>query len=188
MKLREKKILHSILFFTNQTEDKKIDRLKLMKLMWLADRIHLNKYGRLILKETYNALPHGSVPSSALDLSRESLDGYYRIKKGSYVIRAEADFDSKYFSASDLEIMNYVWEKFGSNESLDLREFSHLFAEWKRFEKYINNESMPNSYREVINDFFDTPEGIEFPYTHEESVASMQKYNSHYAIQSFLND
>lgn len=38
-----------------------------MKLLWLSDRVHLNKYGRLILKDNYKALPHGPVPSATMD-------------------------------------------------------------------------------------------------------------------------
>ena len=45
-----------------------INRLKAIKLSWLADRLHLRKYGRPISYDKYSALPHGLVASYTKDL------------------------------------------------------------------------------------------------------------------------
>ena len=51
--MEPEKILNIILYFANKHKDN-IEISKLLKLIWLSDRIHLNKYTRLILrKERY---------------------------------------------------------------------------------------------------------------------------------------
>ena len=57
MNIQEEKIKNVILFFAHKSEGKSIEKLKLIKLIWLSDRLHLNKYGRLILNDKYKAEP-----------------------------------------------------------------------------------------------------------------------------------
>ncbi len=35
-----------------------VDKMKIIKLIWLADRLHLRKYGRTIVGDTYYAMKH----------------------------------------------------------------------------------------------------------------------------------
>ena len=46
----------------------KLDKLKAVKLLYLADKYHLLKYGRPIINDTYVHLDNGPVPSKALDI------------------------------------------------------------------------------------------------------------------------
>lgn len=187
MDIKTLKILNSIIFFTSKEKDKTISRLKLMKLLWLSDRIHLNKYGRLILKDCYNALPHGPVPSLALNYSKNDLPDFYLVHGNK--IQALKDFDSKYFSESDLEVMNFVWSTFGNKGASGLRNYSHDFPEWLRFKKELEDSSMPNSYEIVLDDFFENPNKKEF-YDILKGVDisnTRSHFHSHNAIHSILN-
>src|SRR4030042_4954455 len=44
------------------------DKLKLVKLLFFADKYHLLKYARQISGDNYHALPAGPIPSGALDI------------------------------------------------------------------------------------------------------------------------
>ena len=90
------KLINAILFFANKSKSKDIKRMKLMKLLWLADRIHLNKYGRLILDDSYYAMEHGSIPTNTMDLSKEKQVGKFEVKDCR--IKAIANFNPKHFS------------------------------------------------------------------------------------------
>ncbi|MBS4059651.1 MAG: SocA family protein [Bacteroidetes bacterium] len=182
------KIINSILFFAFRGDDNTLDRLKLMKLLWLSDRIHLNKYGRLITRDKYSALPHGPVPSNTIDISRVSIVDFFTVN--GFKIKALKDFDKEYFSNSDIKVFEYVWNKFGSMDSIKLRDLSHEFPEWKRYEKELLNESMPNSYEMVITDFFeDVSAGIFNDFiTAEEVQNSISRYNYNSSLQSILKD
>jgi uncharacterized phage-associated protein len=186
MNIQEKKIENIILYFANQSKNNTIDRLKLMKLIWLSDRLHLNKYGRLILKDRYKALPNGPIASLALRMSNFTLPEAYNVK--GYKIKSLKDFDSDFFSKSDLKIMNYVWGKFGALKSFKLRDYSHLFPEWLRFEEELESNFTPNSYDIVIQDFFKNPNIEEFSdiLSVEDSKLSEKDFNIHNSIQSLL--
>ena len=189
MNIATNKIINSILFFANKSENKSINRLKLMKLLWLSDRLHLNKFGRLILKDSYKALPHGPVPSATMDFSKNSIPS--NISVDLYNIKAERECDERYFSKSDLEVMNSIWGKFGNFDRFDLSEISHQFPEWKRFEKDLADRYSPNSYSMVMEDFFIIPENLIEEYgsiLHSEgSAESLSYFRSYNEIQSNLD-
>lgn len=189
MNIQQKKIENIILYFANKANNKTIDRLKLMKLIWLSDRLHLNKYGRLIIKDRYKALPNGPIASKAMDMSKYSLPDSYDVEE--YNIKAKVNYQEDYFSKSDLKILNYVWDKFGEMDTFELRDYSHLFPEWKRYENELQTDNFPNSYDIVIQDFFMKPnnDSIDFSdiYNEEESKLSEQDFNIHRSIQSLLN-
>ncbi|MFV8326042.1 Panacea domain-containing protein [Flavobacterium sp. ZS1P14] len=159
-----------------------------MKLLWLADRVHLNKHGRLILKDNYNALPNGPVPSTTMDYSKNTISDSYSVK--GYNITSTKEFDAQYFSDSDLEVMNFIWEKFGQYNQYQLRDLSHKFPEWLRYEKELNDNSLPNSYNIVMDDFFINPniERFDDVFSIEKSEISKSHYRSYNAIQSNLNE
>jgi uncharacterized phage-associated protein len=183
MDLSKFKIENTILFFANKSDKKVINRLKLMKLIWLSDRLHLNKFGRTITKDSYSALPHGPVASNALTMSNNTTDTFKVVK---YVIQAKKEFNPDFFSKSDIEIMNYVWDKFGHYEDFELRDFSHKFKEWKRFESDLNNVALPNSYPMNFFDFFEEIEDADFSDLYDEEMKEYSKslFNIHSTIQN----
>ena len=158
-----------------------------MKLLWLSDRLHLNKFGRLILKDNYNALPHGPVPTRAMDFSKSSVEDFYSVSK--FNIKANKETDNSYFSKSDVEILEQVWNQFGSMNQFDLRDFSHNFPEWLRYKSELENPVLPKSYSIIIDDFFNNPEGVSLGVniSSEEINHSKEYYHSFNSIQSHLN-
>ena len=187
MDIKTNKIVNSIMFFANKSKNNSINRLKLMKLLWLSDRLHLNKYGRLILKDNYCALPHGPVPSLALNYSKSSLPEKYTVR-GFYIV-SSSDFVEDYFSKSDIEIMEFVWKKFGALNEFNLRDLSHEFPEWLRFKEDLENTFTPNSYDMVMDDFFVLPENNNLKQIFEiDNIENSKSYfHSYNAIQSNLN-
>lgn len=185
MSIIENKIVNAIIFFASKSPEHKIPRLKLMKLLWLADRIHLNKYGRLILKDSYNALPHGPVPTKTMNCSKMSVEGAYDVDN--YIISTNNSFNSDYFSKSDIEVMDIVWQIYGNFSPYKLRDISHKFPEWLRYKKELEDKNLPNSYNIVIDDFFNAPQAaVDYPYNPEESDKSKVVYHTHSSIQSSL--
>ncbi len=152
MSLQELKNKNVVLYLLNKAPEKTVDRLKLVKLIWLADRWHLNQYGRKITKADYYAMPFGPVASQILDLLNKNEDSIKRFGNNQVAL---AQADEKYLSATDREILTKVWDGLNSSNQLDLVDFSHQFPEWKRYESYLKNQFMPNSYEMVEEDFFE---------------------------------
>ena len=152
MDLTQLKNKNIILYLINKSPENSLDRLKLVKLLWLADRFHLNKYGRKITKSDYCAMPRGPVASKILDLLNISEDSIKRFGNNQIAIEKA---DERFLSTTDKEILDIVWTNLKDSHQLDLVDFSHKFPEWKRFEEYIKDPSMPDSYPIVEEDFFE---------------------------------
>ncbi|MBQ9180774.1 SocA family protein [Candidatus Saccharibacteria bacterium] len=69
------KVSQALGFLLSLDDNHKMDRVKLIKLLWAADRLHLRKYGRTISESDYYAMAHGPVCSLALDIAQMDKDG-----------------------------------------------------------------------------------------------------------------
>jgi uncharacterized phage-associated protein len=156
----QKKSLQAIVYLANKNDEKKITRLELMKLLWLADKYHLLKYGRTITNNTYYAMKDGPVPSESMNLSRKVLSSEINkcIEVVDYEISAKTEPELKYFSESDLEVLDFIWNKFGDKDVWELRDLTHEYPEWKRFEEDLKDPTSPKSYVMEMVDFFNIPE------------------------------
>ena len=157
-----KKAVQTLTFFA-QKEGSVINRMKVFKLIWLSDRLHLRKYGRPILNDVYFALPKGPIPSNTKDLADNSeyladtekeLREQFIENLGRFNIKAKLETQKSVFSQSDLEVMNLVYANFGNLNEFELSELSHQYPEWQKFE---NSLTIGNSSRFEMSyeDFFD---------------------------------
>jgi len=126
-----------------------IDRLKLIKLIFLADRLHLASYGRPIVGGRYVAMEHGPVPSDFYDdIKSGSLPG--TATSGPYKVTATIELDEDELSESDLDVLKSVNRCYGNMDSFRLRDLTHEFVAWSK--NYRGNNS---SYQLPYEDFFE---------------------------------
>jgi uncharacterized phage-associated protein len=160
-----KKATQAINFFARK-EGLKIDKLKLIKLVYLADRFHLRRYGRPITNDAYIAMPLGPVGSSVKDIAEFSdfLDETERKYASSYLAQggientvvSVADVDNNVFSKSELEALNFVYKEFGNKSTSFLVDVVHKYPDWEKFKKSLETKETtrePMSY----SDFFKNP-------------------------------
>lgn len=143
----------------------RINKMKAIKLIWLADRYHLRKYGRPITKDEYFAMDYGPVNSGVKELaemssflSQDEIDyaSKYIAPLGRYNVESVEPVEGDVFSESDMEALTFVWEKFGQFDEFELRDISHKYPEWKRFEEALKDQSRVPMYYE---DFLEDPPG-----------------------------
>ncbi len=67
------KALEALVYVAQRTPGH--DMYKALKALYVADKLHLSRYGRLIYGERYSALPYGPVPQFAYDAARSVNDG-----------------------------------------------------------------------------------------------------------------
>jgi uncharacterized phage-associated protein len=188
MNISQRKAANAIVFFLLKSPKNKMGRLKLMKLLWLADRIHLNNYGRMILRDNYYALPFGPAPTQTLNMSNGPLDGFFTLV-GKYTLAATGEFNPSYFSKSDIEVLNLVWDKYGGLDDIRLKDVSHNFKEWLRYQKDLEDKEKPNSYPMIMDDFFTPPVGaVDYDFDNDRCGISREHFMSHSAIVSALTD
>lgn len=133
-----KKATQSLDYFAEKSGGT-INRLKALKLIYFADRYHLRKYGRLITNDTYFAMDNGPVASGAKDLAEESdFTGREAQNYASNYLEASAKYDyvSKKptdraeLSSSDVEALDYAWDKFGGLDEWAIVTLTHKYPDW----------------------------------------------------------
>ncbi len=164
-KLDHRKITQIINFFASKSSGK-INKLKALKLIFLADRYHLRKYGRLVSDDYYVAMKLGPVPSTAMDIAEldKFLDNAYKTYAQKYIkaldnsmrIESIKPVDTDYFSESDIEALNFAWDKFGHLQKWSLSDFTHFYPEWKKHEEALRSGSKVEYMK--LEDFFLDPD------------------------------
>lgn len=104
------------------------------KLLYLADKFHLEKYGRLILEDNYIAMKYGPVPSemyAMLKLLREPFSNKNKRpisveNKDAIKILREPDLDL--MSESEQECLDESIDKYGKYSFQQLTNLSHDLA------------------------------------------------------------
>lgn len=126
-----------------------MEYLKLLKLLYLADREMLLKHGLVITCDNYCAMKHGPVPSYTYDIIKGDDSESCRIwnihikhcKKASvYLVK---DPGIGWLSEADTDYLDDVYNKYGSWDIWDVRDFTHTLPEWinRSDEKYTSSVS-----------------------------------------------
>ena len=171
LKFDHKKATQALNFLALKSHGR-INKLKAIKLVYLADRYHLRKYGRPITNDEYFAMSYGAVNSGVKDICemssflgpRESnyASQYLRVAD-QYHMESIKDYENNVFSESDIEALSFAWDKFGHYNEFQLAEITHKYPEWKRHEETLKDKSR---VRMNYEHFLDDPiENIEKCYT-----------------------
>ena len=125
----------------------KANKLKLVKLLYLADKCHLVRYGRTITGDDYWAMDYGPVGSTAKDilgfdeafLSREFEYASRMLRKvNQHEFEALATCDEGALDAlseTDIEALQMILKNFGRMTSNELISYTHRYPEWAQYEK-----------------------------------------------------
>jgi uncharacterized phage-associated protein len=106
-------------------------KMTICKQLYFADKEHLVRYGRPILGDEYYKLKHGPVPTQGLDMLRGKAAAAKTALLKKYVtvlgdsIQPKQMADKKVLSRSDLEVLDWVIEKYGRMTAAELRHASH---------------------------------------------------------------
>ncbi|MBI4569884.1 MAG: SocA family protein [Planctomycetes bacterium] len=131
------------------------DKVKLMKLLYLADREHFLREGYPITGDSQVAMKHGPVPSNCLDL----LDGQVqewreavvsRIQTDDYHVRLrpEAVTNDPALTDSERRALDDVFFTHGAKETWSLVDETHRFPEFQ--EACLKDTSAPIPYETIL--------------------------------------
>lgn len=163
------KLVNTIVYFSDNTNPSRLCKTKILKLLFLSDFKHVEKYGRPIIYDTYYHLPFGPVPSltknyldnlqnakdfelgKELDVFKKAFDleqhtntryEYTTIKKKSGVV-----FDRTKFSKSEIEVLKSMSKKYFDTTAKELVEITHKHI---GYTQTADNEKI--DYRFAIKD------------------------------------
>ena len=155
------KAVQALNYLANK-ENKRMNRMKAIKLLYFADRFHLRKYGRTIFNDKYIAMKYGPVGSGIKDISSLILSDD-EIPRVSKVIMLENQYEYKslvapdldVFSDTDIEALEFAYNEFGKLDTFDLAELTHSYPEWKKFQSDLQAGTRARGMD--YKDFFDDP-------------------------------
>lgn len=181
------KIVEILLYLSSKKPG--YDKYQAVKFFYLADREHINRYGRPVSGEKYFALPYGPVASNVMDilegdrriLNEAGLDCLpfdIEVKEVSgrsllCVSKPKREVDFSLFSKSDIKVIDEIIEKYGDctfDELFNITHKHHAYVRaWssrrpgsKRAEMFY--EEMiedPKRRAAFIEDFIDISENVE---------------------------
>ncbi|MSU54526.1 MAG: DUF4065 domain-containing protein [Candidatus Staskawiczbacteria bacterium] len=148
--------------FLARKKNGKINKMKAMKLIYFADRLHLRKYGRPIVGDIYWAMklgPVGSRTKNVAGLSDIPEEVFLYAKK--YIQPTDdkkqtfislKPEDLSIFSKTDIECLESVYDKFSDKDQFELAEITHQYPEWAKHKKEL--DSGKKRVKMDYNDFF----------------------------------
>jgi len=142
-------------FFARE-EGGRINVLKLVKLIYLADRKHMGKYDRPILNDKYVSMDHGPVNSITFDYingCHPERDGWEQFvtDRDNYqigLVREDlSDGDLDELSEAETETLREVWARFGGMTKYEIRDWTHEHCpEWED----PSGSSAPIPYKRIF--------------------------------------
>lgn len=161
--------------------DAPMRKIPVMKLVYLADRYHLRKYGRSISRSKYCAMNKGPVPFDARN-EMEQLENGWTIVDGitatlscghnMFSATKPSDGELDHLSQTDIEALDAalnVAKQIGADNLVD---YTHNFPEWAIHKNALNKDDPESSVPMDVADFFNAaPKEVEYCDADDELVA-----------------
>jgi uncharacterized phage-associated protein len=139
-KYEDQRIKEVLLYILSKTGV--VDYYHLMKILYLAERQHLAKWGEKITTDDYYALPHGPVPTRIYDALKAVKDGHggfladvVTVEKGQPNVTPLRMPDMDYLSKSEVEALDNAITKNIVKTFAELEQMTHDEYYHKAWEK-----------------------------------------------------
>jgi len=155
-----------LLYIASNLPDDNATLYPALKILYLADRLHLSRYGRFISGDSYVAMIHGPVPSGAYDIVKaargdgacadEHVLNSLSVDRVSGRISALRAPNLGLFSESDIECLDLTLKEHGNKKFPQMKEISHDDAYEKAdINGFISLKDIVNSLPENSEDLLD---------------------------------
>lgn len=129
-------------YFIDKEDERQIEILKLIKLLYLADRESVDRYGEPISYDKMVSMDHGPVLSRTLDLINGCVsdkdgaqwDAWISDRKSHCVSlrKSAAREHLDQLSDADIEVLADVWDQFGQMSKWEIRDYTYdRLSEWR---------------------------------------------------------
>lgn len=183
-------IIESIYYLLNKVGS--ATKIKVIKLIYLADKYHLIRYGRTVTGDDYYAMEHGPVGSTVLnvisfnDTSLSKNEYAYASKLFDKIdektLKAKPGIqlgELEMLSESDKEALDFVIDKFGRKTEWELRDYAHKYPEWNQH-KELFEEKRTKRERLKTEELLSTLPGDPFGVTPEHIEESREILTGHH--------
>ncbi len=157
-----KKATQALNFFAVK-KDGRINKMKAIKLIFLADKLHLRKYGRTIIGDFYLAMKFGPVGSQTKNVAELSYRlptevviyarKYIKPTIDKQTFTSVSSVDLGLFSKTDVECLNSIYDEFSDKDQFELAEITHKYPEWSKHKRILDS-GKKKSVKMNYEDFF----------------------------------
>ena len=170
--LNGRRVIHVILYIIQQSGGE-INKYKFMKIIFEADRYHLNKYGRVVTGDLYKKKAFGPAPAAILDTltGRRKLTRYlramgmkelpYKYNKEREVVYSSVPPNDRFFPKYAVEAIEHGIEKCRGLSVSEIKQESYKEVSWQDTDSddYIPFELIIEN-KEVLEQLSEHPYGI----------------------------
>ncbi|MDD5288352.1 MAG: Panacea domain-containing protein [Dehalococcoidales bacterium] len=160
-KFNKRKAIEVILYLIPKI--KTADIYGLCKILYLADKISLEKSGRFLFGESYWALKEGATPSNVYDMLKDIVDSpieAIQVKGNNVIALRKPNLD--WLSKSDIKCLNKTIEIYGDVPNLKRRQDAHDEAWKKNWEKRGDKNSVPIPVEDIAKLLKDSDDIIKY--------------------------
>jgi len=168
-----RKVLDAILWLAKERPG--MDMYRILKVLFLADKAHLNKYGRPIAGEQYVAMKYGPVAETAYQMLRRQRGPLKRLHLTEYPFAIESDDDGRpvrvfaardpdltSFSESDINELAQALDKYGKMNFNALKALTHSHPAYKRAWAARGDSNVaPMDWKDLLDEDKADPEVLE---------------------------
>jgi hypothetical protein len=157
LRFDEAKALQTILYLAEKRG--RIDLYALVKIVYFADKEHLKRWGRTITGDQHVRMNHGPTPSAVYDMLKSvrgdqdwptDLNQSFKFEGCNDVIPlAPPDLDE--FSESDLECLDWAFDKYRDKSFGELKEAAHDSAYKRSLRFYMTDEDLAEGDPDLID-------------------------------------
>jgi uncharacterized phage-associated protein len=173
-----RKAAQVVAYLANKAPHARLNILKAIKLIYLADRESMRQSGFPILDETHVSMPQGPVNSTTLRFANgelEHLDWSKLIAdRANHDLSATAEgqaCDWDELSEAELQVLDKVWQDFGHMSQFALRDWTHDAANLPEWED-PNGSSTPIPLRRILQSL-----AVENAEAHSQAIEDQRQIN-----------
>ncbi|MCK5816532.1 MAG: SocA family protein [Candidatus Marinimicrobia bacterium] len=150
-KFNKQKSIEAVLYLISKSGKNTYDLYKIVKMIFEADKYHLNHYMRPVTGDYFVSMAKGIVPSNIYDLCKgeDPKEAFYR--KSPRIIVANRIADCNHLSESDIEALDQAYEKLAPLTFGQICEQNHNEnPAWGK--NYVTGSSSRIDFAQIIDD------------------------------------
>ena len=147
--MNTQKAIESVLWIIQKGES---NMYNIWKILFAAEKYHLNRYGRPITGGRYVAMEFGTVPSWLYDASKIKRQGVGFFREDNSLV-AERPPMEDYLSQSDVDALIYGLSEYAGLDFNAVKDKNHNEPAWqKNYDLRGNNDSVPIPFEDMIEE------------------------------------
>jgi len=126
--MNTKKMIEAVLWIIHKGES---NMYNIFKILFAAEKYHLNKYGRPITGDQYIAMKFGTVPSWLYNLTKleQPENGFF---KEDNFLQAKREPNMRYLSISDVKALTFGFDEYAGLSFNEVEEKNHKEPAWQK--------------------------------------------------------